>query len=206
MSSIAQAVKERLVPEERLKKKVHEALDVADRIIIEARGQQVSVDKCLAYQGAMLAKLGRVADDALKVGNKPLYVRTGKLMDMIGQWHGVTKQIKSDEDTMIEFVSMVKTFSAALIEYRQVVRDFEVTSKEFNFLKDLGVSVPEMLNNTSIKAAKAFRDISDGIGTFKAKYTPLGELTFIDDDGSWSKRFDEERKLMQTRSSEDSKT
>ncbi len=107
---------------------------------------------------------------------------------------------------MIEFVSMVKTFTAALMEYRQVVRDFEATSKEFSFLKDFGASVPEMLNDTSLKAAKAFRDISDGVGTFKAKYTSIGDLTFVDDDGSWSNRFDEERKIMQSRGSRDSKT
>lgn len=198
MSVLVQRVKELVSPEERMKKQAKRALDIADRIIVEMRAQQINIKKCSEYQESMLRNLEKVTDGALKLGNKPLYMQAGKLAEVVGEWHVITKQMTSDESVMIQFISMVKVFYTALIEYKQIVKDFSKTTKQFTSLKRFGVNIPSQIKEASLEAAGSFRELVDSVVSMKGSYTPLVDFVLIDDEDKWSRRFDEEReRLMQ---------
>jgi|GEM_PF-4984827 hypothetical protein len=198
MSAIVQRVKEVLSPEERLRRQAKQALDIADKIIIEMQAQQINIKKCVEYQESMLDKLHRVMDGAKKLGDKPLYKQSGKFAEVVGDWHAVTKQMMSDESTMIQFIAMVKTFYIALIEYKQIVKSFAKTTKDFVSLKKFGLAIPKQIEDSSAEAAGAFRELVNSLTAIRMHYTGLADYTLEDDEDKWSKCFDEERQqLMQ---------
>ena len=193
MSSLMKQVKQFVLPEERLKARAKDALDIADRIIVEMQAQQVNVKKCCSYQETMLDNLHKVMDGALKIGNKPLYLQTGKLAEVVGNWHGITKKMMNDETVMIEFVSTVKTFYTAVIDYKEIVKDFAKTTKDIGTLGRIGISVPKQIEGASAVAADSFRRLTDSLTSIKMSYTGLTDYVIIDDEDQLSKTFDEER-------------
>ena len=95
-------------------------------------------------------------NEAVKIGNKGLYAKTAPIAHVVGQWHEVTMQMLNDENVMIEFVSMIKTFYKAVAEYR-VVRGFTKTTKDFTSLKTFGVTIPAELSKISMDAANPLK-------------------------------------------------
>ncbi len=201
MSALFQRARAFISSEERMKKKAKKALDIADRIIVEMRAQQINIKKCCDYQESMLDNLHKVMDGALKIGNKPLYMQSGKLAEIVGEWHIITKQMKSDESIMIQFISMVKVFYTALMEYKQIVTEFTDTTKRFTSLKRIGVNIPTQIKEASIDAAGSFRELVDSVVSMKGSYTELASFVMVEDEDKWSKRFDEERSRLLERSS-----
>jgi len=204
MSSLMQRVKEVVSPEERMKKQAKKALDIADRIIVEMQAQQINIKKCCTYQETMLNNLHKVMDSALKLGNKPLYMHSGKLAEVVGNWHAITKQMMTDESVMIQFVGMIKTFYQALIEYKQIVKDFGDTTKVFSELQDIGQSIPKQIETLSGEAATAFRALVNSLASIPMSYTRVTDYVTAEDEDKWSNRFDEERqRLLETPGNKD---
>lgn len=198
MSVLVEKIRQKLSPEERLKAKTLQALDIADRIIVEMQAQRSNIKKCCEYQESMLNNLHKIMDGALKIGNKPLYIQTGKLAKVVGDWHLITKQMMEDEGYMIQFASMTRTFYQALLDYRQVVKDFCKTTKDFNSLKNFGLSIPKQIEATSIKAAESFRDLVKALSDIKIGYTRLTDYVLVseEDEEKLSMEFDEERQRL----------
>lgn len=196
MSAIAQRVRQFVSPEERMKAQAKSALDIADRIIVEMQAQQVNIKKCSGYQETMLDNLHKVMDGALKIGNKPLYIQTGKLAEVVGGWHSVTKRMMNDESVMIQFMSTVKTFYTAVIDYKEIVKDFARTTKVFGKIERFGLSIPKQIEGASGIAADSFRRLSDSLGSIKMSYTGLTDYVMFDDADELSKTFDQERERL----------
>ena len=140
-------------------------------------------------------------DGSLKIGNKLLYMQTGRLAEVVGDWHIITKQMMSDESLMIQFISMIKVFYTAIMEYKQIVKDFTKTTKNFTSLKRLGVNIPSQIGAASREAAVSFRELVDSVVSMKGSYTGLIDYVMVDDEDKWAKRFDEERSRLLERSS-----
>ncbi len=199
MSSLMQRVKEVVSPEERMKKQAKKALDIADRIVVEMQAQQINIKKCCTYQESMLNNLHKVMDSALKLGNKPLYMHSGKLAEVVGNWHSITKQIMTDESVMIQFIGMIKTFFQAVMEYKQIVKDFGKTTKDFVSLRRFGQSIPKQIEVYSDEAARSFRALVNSLTSIEMSYTRVTDYAAAEDEDKWSNRFDEERqRLLET--------
>jgi hypothetical protein len=198
MSGVIQRVKQAFSPEEKLKAKTLAALNVADRIIVEMQAQRVNIKRCAELQESMLNNLHKIMDGALKIGNKPLYIQTGKLAEVVSDWHLITKQMMEDESYMIQFASMTRTFYQAILEYRQIVKDFCKTTQDFVSLKEFGLSIPKQIEITSAKAAQSFRDMVKSLSDIKIKYTRLTDFVLLneDDEERLSREFDEERQRL----------
>ncbi|MEM2292072.1 MAG: hypothetical protein QXG39_01495 [Candidatus Aenigmatarchaeota archaeon] len=198
MSAILQRFKETVLPEERLKKKAIKTLDIADKIIIETQARQLNLKKCAEYQKSMLESLHDVMDACIKIGNKNLYIQSAKLAEVVAEWHKITVSMKEDQETMIKFIAMIKSFYWGVIEYRQVVKDFTRTVKDFNTLKRFGLSIPKQIEITSAEAARSFQELVGSIASIKVSYTRLSDYTLLNevDEERLSKRFDEERQKL----------
>ncbi|MEM2518044.1 MAG: hypothetical protein QXO49_03715 [Candidatus Bathyarchaeia archaeon] len=186
------------MPEERLKKKAIKTLDIADKIIIETQARQLNLKKCAEYQKSMLESLHDVMDACIKIGNKNLYIQSAKLAEVVAEWHKITVSMKEDQETMIKFIAMIKSFYWGVIEYRQVVKDFTRTVKDFNTLKRFGLSIPKQIEITSAEAARSFQELVGSIASIKVSYTRLSDYTLLNevDEERLSKRFDEERQKL----------
>jgi DUF1009 family protein len=193
-----QRVRETLSPEERLKKHARRCLDIADRIILEMRAQQLNIKKCAQYQKSMLDNLDNVMDGAKKIGNKPLFMHAAKLAEVVSQWHSITKQMSEDESLMIQFIAMTKSFYMGVIEYRDIVKDFSKTTKDFSSLKKFGLSIPKQIEVSSAEAAEAFQQLVSSLASIRVGYTRLTDYVLMDDkdEERFSKQFDEERQRL----------
>lgn len=198
MSVFVQRLRERFSPEEKLKKQAKKALDIADRIIIQMQTQKLGIKKCVDYQKTLLGNLEKVMDGAKKVGNKPLWMQTAKLFEVVADWHKVTQNMMEDEALMIQFIAMTKTFFTAVIEYKEVVKQFSKTTKEFVSLKKFGLSIPMQIKVASSEAAASFRELANSLASLNIGYTRLTDYVLMDDadEERLSKRFDEERRKL----------
>jgi len=190
------AIKERILPEEKIKRQARNALDIADKMVLEMKTQQLSIKKCAEYQEAMLNRLNNVMDGAVKIGNKGLYAKTAPIAHVVSQWHDVTIKMYNDENLMVEFVSMIKTFYKALLEYRKIVRDFTKTAKDFTSFKTFGVTIPQELSKISVDAAKSFDSVVNSVAEMEFNYTGLTDVLNMNGEEKWNKKFDEERNLF----------
>ena len=203
MSQLMQRVKEIVIPEERMKKQAKRVLDIADKIIVEMQAQQLNIKKCSSYQESMLNNLSDVMEKAVKLGNKPLYMQTAKLADVVGNWHAVTEQMRVDESVMVQFISMIKSFYSALFEYKNIVKDFGKTTKDFVSIKRFQESIPKQIENLSGDAARSFRSLVSSLSDIKVTYTRITDLSLPEDDDKLSKLFEMERKRLMEKTGAD---
>jgi hypothetical protein len=198
MSTFVQRLKDTFSMEQRLKKKALRALDIADRIIVETQARQLNLNRCAQYQKEMLENLHEIMDGALKIGNRPLYIQSGKLAEVVGEWHKITTEMSEDQKLMIQFMAMTKTFYRGVIEYRDVVQDFSRTIRDFNSLKKFGLSIPRQIQTSSAEAARSFQELVNSIASIDVGYTRLTDYVLLKDkdEERLSKQFEEGRRRL----------
>jgi GTP-sensing pleiotropic transcriptional regulator CodY len=146
----------------------------------------------------MLENLHEIMDGALKIGNRPLYIQSGKLAEVVGEWHKITTEMSEDQKLMIQFMAMTKTFYRGVIEYRDVVQDFSRTIRDFNSLKKFGLSIPRQIQTSSAEAARSFQELVNSIASIDVGYTRLTDYVLLKDkdEERLSKQFEEGRRRL----------
>jgi hypothetical protein len=196
MSTLVQKVKEIVIPEEKQKKELKKALDVADKMVVEMQSQQLTIKKCATYQEKILNNLQQTMDCSVKIGNKALYMQTAKSAEAVGTLHSNTKQMAFDESIMMQFTTMIRDFYTAQIEYIQIAKEFGQTTKDFQRLGKFGKRLPKQIEKYSAEAAINFRQV---IGTFEnldSKYTGITDYTLVDDEERVAAQFEEARSRL----------
>lgn len=194
MSVIVQKIKDTVSQEGRMRRQAEESIDIANKLIIDARKRQINIQKCRKHQKDLMDRLSKTMENALKIGNKTLYVQTAKTFEVVAKWYDVTTKMEQDQIIIQEFIGMSKTFYSAFLDYKDIVKDFSKATKSLVNFKRFGKSLPKEFKKISTDAALDFSEITDALTNIDMNYIGLTEIGVPGNDEDLTEQFNQERR------------